>query len=148
MPMSFCIIEPANLYYARWSGVVLPKEVIQSFDKYRNDPKFEVGRPEVVDLRAIDDLKFGTPFIMQLFSKFRTQRIPKCGVTKTIILADSALSFGRARQFQSLAFSEKRMDVQILRDEFEALAEHGISDANVRTIVERHKPEWESVEFA
>ena len=142
MPLKFCVIEPLDLYYARWSGDILPNEILENFDRYRNHPKFKVGRPEIVDLRKVTDLKFGTQFISTLVSKFRVQRVPQSGVTKMTILADSALSYGRARQFQALSLQDDRMDVHILRDEFEALQEQGHAPDGLKSLLERHDPEW------
>ena len=142
MPIRYCIISKLNLYYACWKGLIEPAEVTGNFERYRADPEFKCGRPELIDLRLVTDLKFDTAFVQSLISRFKAQRVPKTGKTKTVILATDALSYGRARQFQLLASMRDGIDVRVTRNEFEALHMHGIASNTIAKMLDRYAPNW------
>lgn len=142
MSISYCIITELNLYYARWQGRIGSQDVERNFERYRSDPEFKCGRPELIDLRETTELLFGTPFVRALISKFKSQRVPKTGTTKTVILAGDALAYGRARQFQTLASMNNGIDVQVTRNEFDALHEHRVSCDSIASMLARYAPDW------
>lgn len=142
MSISFCIIVELNLYYARWKGLIEPAEVEHNFERYRADAAFKCGRPELIDLRLVSDLNFDTTFVQTLISRFKAQRVPRGGRTKTVILAGDALAYGRARQFQTLASMRDGIDVHVTRNEFEALHLHQISSDSISSMLGRYAPDW------
>lgn len=146
MPISYCIISQLNLYYARWEGLIQPADVSRNFERYRADPAFMLGRPELIDLRLVSDLNFDTSFVQSLISKFKAQRVPKSGKTKTVILAGDALTYGRARQFQMLASMRDGIEVHVTRNEFEALHLHGIASDSTASMLQRYAPNWSPCE--
>ena len=131
MAISYCIIEKLDLYFAHWSGGVDLEAVMRNFDRYRADPRFRNGRRELIDLRQVTDIPFGIPAMQSLVMKFNAQRVPPNGETKTIILAGNALTYGRARQFQTLAAMQPGMNVQLTRSEFQALHDLQISSVSI-----------------
>ena len=142
MPISYCILKALPLYYAHWDGCILAGDVEQNFERYRSDGDFRRGMPELIDLRHVTDLQFETSFVQILVSKFRVQRVPKSGMTKTVILTGDALTYGRARQFQTHASMRGGIDVHITRSEFDALHEHGLPYGGIAQMLARHAPEW------
>lgn len=136
MPISFQISTDLDLVYARWSGRVTFDDILWNFETYLSDAAYRPGRPELIDATEIEEVDVDFDRARAIL-RFVNQQIPGVAVaTHTVLLAPGDTVFGLGRMFQQLAELAEGIEVEVFRDEAEALASLGLTCATVEALLQ------------
>ena len=122
MPVSYEILEHADVTIVSYSGTVTYDCIRQSFDSYINDPRYEPGRRELADMSGVTgvDMEFEhVNGLLARVTKFYSQQ-PR--ITLISIFAPDDLAFGMSRMFQTLSDNDRGIRVSVESEEAAALA--------------------------
>lgn len=122
MPIFYSISTDLDLVYARWSGRVSFGDILDNFQVYLADPRYQPGRPELIDASTLRDIDVD-------FAKARAilrlvnEQVPSAPVTThTVLWTPGDTFFGLGRMYQQIASLASGVRVEVFRDEIEALA--------------------------
>ncbi|MEM1299157.1 MAG: hypothetical protein AAGH68_07725, partial [Pseudomonadota bacterium] len=135
MPIAYRIFTDIDLCYARWTGRVSFEEARANWERYLAEPDYRPGRPELIDHRWIDSFDITVPQIRTLVNQVNQQDFPDASGTLTVVLAQSPVAYGVARQYQSVADLLPGIKVEIYQDEAEALSALGRSERTVEEVL-------------
>ena len=129
MPIEATIIDEHNLVYSHCSGSLTLEDILLAQDDDLAAPGYQSGRLDLIDLRDVADphvdLSGLDTFLHAVHSRY-AQKFPGDGCNaRAVVLAASDLTFGLARQFQSLAQSRSGVDITVYRDEPSLMADIG-----------------------
>lgn len=142
MSIDYVIIPEIDLCYARWRGVIDQKQTLENFARYLADPLYRPGRPELVDLREITAFDIDMSSMRLLLEQANAQDFGDQPGTLTVVLAGSAVSYGHARQYQSLASIRDGIDVRLHREEAQALRDLSRPERTVGELLRTHAPKF------
>lgn len=142
MSIDYVIMPEIDLCYARWRGAIQQNDTLENFARYLADPLYRPGRPELVDLREITRFDIDMSSMRLLLEKANAQDFGDQPGTLTVVLAGSAISYGHARQYQSLASIRDGIDVRLHRDEASALDDLSRPERTVAALLRAHAPQF------
>ena len=143
MPIAYRIFTDIDLCYARWTGRVSFEEAYENWVQYTDDADYRPGRPELIDQRGIEFFDVSIAQMQALLREVNQQDFPEERGTKTVVLAQSPVAFGVARQYQTVAELMPGIDVEIYKEEAEALAALGRPEGSIaELLVDR----WQEVD--
>lgn len=133
MPIRYRILEPQDIVYAQYSGVLTGADVEANFREFLRDPAFRLGRPEIIDLSRVSRIDETFLGLMDVLGVVNEGQAPIAGQgTLTVIFAPDDEKFGMARMYQLAAGTQSGIRVEVFRDEARALSAVGRSETSIR----------------
>lgn len=111
------------------------EEASDTWARYIDDPDYRPGRPELIDQRWIEFFDISLPQIHALLHEVNQQEFPQQRGTRTVVVAQSPAAFGVARQYQTLAELLSGIQVEIYKEEAEALAALGRPERSIEDLL-------------
>lgn len=134
MPTQTVIIPEINLTITRWYGHITLDDMVQSHRDYMSDPAYLVGRPHLYDVSDVALPEINPDGLTKYISLVDRQDFGPDGVDVTVF-APTDILYGLARQYQSIVQSRSPINVQVFRDEAEALANVGQSGQRIKSLL-------------
>ena len=119
----------------RWIGIVTLNDYLETLAAYVSDPKFRVGRRELVDTSDLKD--FATDFrgmmaaLRHASTRYNSQKTP----ARTVIWSPREYVFGLSRMMQQIAEFDSGISVDVVTDEKAALAKLGIAHESIANLI-------------
>ena len=110
MPITYRIFPDADILYADWAGVLSVAEVTANFRSYLQDPLYKAGRPELIDLTRLENLRFKIRDISDFLIEVNAQPFPEAGGTFTVVLAPGNMAWGLSRMYGTMARLRRGID--------------------------------------
>ncbi|WP_421701355.1 hypothetical protein [Aliiroseovarius sp.] len=133
MPATYQIIEPRNLVYIRFDGILGSVEVLRTRAALVTDPAYRAGLVELIDMRTTNAVDFGMVGMLNIVRQYQElfdkHGYPVC----MVIFAPGDLGYGMARMFESLTSDDIRFKPILTQTRDEAAAElerAGITEAH------------------
>ena len=131
MPITYRIFPEADILYADWVGVLSVAEITENFRSYVRDPLYRAGRPELIDLTRLENVRFQFRDATAFLSEVNAQPFPAEGGTHTVVLAPGKVAWGLSRMFGTLASLRKGIRMESHHSEMAALAALGRPERTV-----------------
>ena len=133
MPIACVTIKSLDLCYARWMGHIDQEAVREHYSKLVKTGRTRPAAREIVDLRSVTKLDLDIDGLRLFIA--RTNGMGRKQDICTVILVGSPVSFGCARQYQSLAAQNENISVRIVESESAALKQLGIAELSVEDLL-------------
>lgn len=121
MPIEFCTSLTLDLVYARWWGHMTSQARRENFQNYLNDAHYKPGRAELIDLSGIQSSDFDFERAKSVIHQIKEAGPPRDLPTQRVLWAPGDVPYGCARMFQAVAEVMHNGQVEVYRDEFQAL---------------------------
>jgi len=136
MPITYRIFPASDMTYAAWSGRITNDDVMANFQNYLSDPLYRAGRPEFIDLSAVEaaDLRF--PDLARLLSTVNAQPFNGPNGTLTSVFAPGDVAWGLSRMYETMASLQEGIVLELSRTELGALKALGRAEVTVAEFVD------------
>jgi hypothetical protein len=135
VPISYQISTDLDLVYARWEGRVTFDDILWNLETYVSDPAYRPGRPELIDATEIEEVDVDFARARAILRLVNHQNPSVAVSTHTVLLVPGDTVFGLGRMFQQLAELAEGIQVDVFRDEAEALAALALPCDTVETLL-------------
>ncbi|OAN74907.1 hypothetical protein A8B78_17050 [Jannaschia sp. EhC01] len=136
MPIEFSICLDRDLVYARWFGAVDFDQFTANFARYVGDANYRPGRRELIDQSLVTTFE-GDPNLMRSMLRRVNEQAPSVVVkTHTVIYSPQDTLFGLGRMYQILAELAEGIQVEVFKDEREALEALRLPHASISQLLE------------
>ncbi len=122
MPIEFSTCLERDLLYARWHGMINFEQFEQNFIRYLTDAHYRPGRPELIDHSGITEFDINHNLVRTILRQVNEQAPGAIVKTHTVIYSPNETIYGLGRMYQILAEMAEGIEVEVFREEKEALA--------------------------
>lgn len=136
MPITYRIFPEADIVYADWSGVLSVAEVTGNFRTYLQDPLYRAGRPELIDLTRLENVRFHFRDLPAFLSEVNAQPFPESAGTHTVVLAPGKVAWGLSRMYGTMASLRAGIRMESHRTQAEVLAALGRPEPSIPAFLE------------
>ena len=121
MPIVFYFNKHEKLMVSRYSGIINDGHFVNSYKMVFENPNFELGFDELVDLTGLDSLKLTFDGIDQVQNLVCEKRTDSTTDFKTAIVYETGVQFGFARMYKLYNPDKSCEDVMVFKTKPEAL---------------------------
>ncbi len=132
----YFLIDPP-LYVARFTGVLTLSELLSGVAICRDSPHFDPGKPQLIDLTAVDEIDLDFDAMRRFVSALATEYAHNDRGISMIIATAGNHYYGASRQFELLSAGIQGFTVHVTASEQEALAALGLPDFTVDALLAR-----------
>lgn len=121
MPIKKLILQDLDLVYSQWEGCVTIDQIIEAQELYTAMPNYRPTQQYLVDLREVTDARFNFSRFDDVVAVVKAHRAdllpgePGAESCYGDVLAPDDLTFGMARQFQTVSELRGGLSVSIHR---------------------------------
>lgn len=139
----YCVLEPVALLYMRISGSVDVAEIFETYRRIKSDPKYNPSMKKLTDSREMMDLKAdgGTTAAIKSLADMNADQNQSNDPPLKVVLVNSALIHGLARQYETLAKGLANETMTICETERAALSVLGRDEPSIDVLLDRFSTE-------
>lgn len=137
MAIHYAIIQELELVYQNWSGHVSLSEIARAIETYTADQHRLSHRRQLIDFEGAKTFDISQEDMRAILKMETSGDIQP--PFQSVVIAPSDLAFGLSRQYQSLASASDIGNVQVFRNEKQALSALGRPESTVKEMLDLHR---------
>ncbi|WP_299353132.1 hypothetical protein [uncultured Shimia sp.] len=135
MPVSFRILKSHGLTYVRYEGVATLDETLAAFAEFAQHPDCRPGLKQLVDLTAVQEVKFDFPKLMEMQAKKADVFMAGPAETLIVYLTNASKTSNMAHMILRSWEPFPSVVPRVIEDEAAALSILGLREDSIEALL-------------